>query len=113
MNQSIRRVGIILFLLLWFFLISLPAFAMLLTVRGQIQLGQEDNRLRVFLLQEQDAEGVGFELARPYRPNDSCDQISLRYIMWVGEPKNVTFCQCIETGSRAALPATPGACVPP
>ncbi len=113
MNQSRKRLGIILFLLLWFFLVSLPALAFILATRGQLQLGDEYNHLRVFMLQENAAEGIGIEIVRPFRSVPTCTQSNVRYFMWVGDPENVTFCQCYDAETGAPLSAIQGNCVEP
>jgi hypothetical protein len=114
MNQIGKKLGIIFFLLLWLFLLSLPALAFILAAQGQIQIGNEgNNHLRIFLLQERSAEGVGFELVRPISVDLPCSQTTIRYLMWEGEPENVTFCHCLDLQTGSALPATSGRCVLP
>lgn len=103
-----------LFILIWLFFISLPILAFVLAARQQIQIGgDEHSHLRIFLLQEKDAEGVGVELARPFSTNPPCSQTNVRFFMWAGDPKNVTFCQCFDPQTNDYLPAAPGVCNPP
>ena len=114
MNTRSSFIGRVLFILIWLFFISLPIFASVLFTRQQIQIGgDERGHLRIFLLQEKDAEGVGFELARPFSTNPPCSQTSVRFFMWTGDPENVTFCQCFDPQTNEYLPATPGVCNPP
>ena len=114
MNTWPRFIGRFLFVLIWLFFISLPIFAFVLAARPQIRIGgDERSYLRIFLLQEKDAEGVGVELTRPFSTNPSCSQTYVRFFMWTGTPKNVTFCQCFDLQTNDNLPAAPGVCSPP
>jgi len=114
MNSRRKFIGRSLFLLVWLFLISLPLFAFVLAARQQITIGSDEyNHLRIFLLQEKDAEGIGIEFARPFSADPSCVQTSVRYFMWTGEPENVTYCQCFDPQTNDNLPATVGVCNPP
>jgi hypothetical protein len=111
MNRWPRYIGFLVFLLVWLFLISLPAFAFVLATRGQIELGStKGQQLRIFLVQEEDAEGLGVEWARPLSSQTHCLQTSVRYFLWAGQPQNVTFCQCIDPATDDLLPAVPGPC---
>lgn len=101
MNRRPRYVGYLVFLLVWLFLISLPTFAFIFAVRGQVELGRTEGLyLRVFLVQEKDTEGVGIEFARPVSSQPTCLQTSVRYFLWAGQPQNATFCQCIDPRSN-------------
>jgi hypothetical protein len=114
MKKWPRLIGCFLLIIIWFFVISLPIFAFMLATRQQILLGSDErSHLRIFLLQEKDAEGIGVELARPFSTNPLCNQTNVHYFMWVGTPKNVTFCQCFNPQTNDNLPAAPGVCKPP
>ena len=90
---------------------SIPLFSFSLAARNQLQLGaDEGSHVRIFLIQERNAEGIGVEITRPDRLSPGCVETSVRYFMWKGEPENVTFCHCIDLESGYALPASPGAC---
>jgi len=114
MNPWSKYLGRLLIILIWLFIISLPLFAFVIAARQQIQLGRgEHNHIRLFLMQEKDAEGVGFEWSRPFSTKPPCTQTTVRYFMWTGEPENVTFCQCFDSESTEALPAILGSCPAP
>jgi hypothetical protein len=114
MNTWPRFIGCFLLILIWLFFISLPIFAFTLAARQQIQLGSDErSHLRIFLLQEKDAKGIGIELARPFSTNPPCSQTSVRFFMWAVPSKNVTFCQCYDPQTNDNLPAVPGVCNPP
>lgn len=109
-----RRFTYIVVTLIWLFLISLPTLTFLLAARQQLQVGQDDrNHVRLFVIQESFAEGIGLEWVRPSPAVENCTQTSVRYFMWVGEAENVFFCQCFDPQSQAAQSATQGACLAP
>lgn len=111
MNSRRKYIGRSIILIIWLFLISLPLFALTLAARQQITIGsEEDNHLRIFLLQEKDAEGIGIELARPFSADPFCIQTTVRYFMWTGEPEDTTFCQCFDPQTNDHLPAAIGVC---
>lgn len=113
MNRWSKRILTLLFLIFWLVAISLPAFAFLLAARGQLQVGVPDNHVRVFLLQEADAEGIGVERTRPQQTTTTrCIETSVRYLMWAGAPENTTFCQC-ENADGELMSATNGRCPTP
>jgi len=113
MNAWSNNLGRFLFILLWLFLICLPMFAFILATRQEIKIGNDQNNLRIFLIQEADLEGIGLESSRlsPSRP--SCTQTNVKYLMWVGEPENVTFCLCVDPETGYSLPAIQGTCHAP
>lgn len=123
MNAWVKRLLIGLFIVVWLVLLFTPAVAFLLAARGQIQVGpQEGRHVRVFLLEDAEAEGLGLERARPVPPPQdvvgaSCLQTSVSYWLWSGGPdesQDVAFCQCFGPDG-GALPAdvVPAACVAP
>lgn len=87
-----------------------PVMAVVLATQEQIQIGKETNsHVRVFLVQEGERVGVGFEWTRRVREPAQCAQTSLIYLMWEGEGDNATYCQCYdETG--AIVVSRPDAC---
>jgi hypothetical protein len=109
MNPWLRRVLILLFVLVWLAILSLPLLAFTLASRQQIQLG---STARIFLIQEKEAEGIGVEWQRPYRPQPNCSQTSVRYLMWVGETENTTYCHCIDAQTGFATAVAQGVCTP-
>ncbi|MFN2143167.1 MAG: hypothetical protein ACK2U5_21955 [Candidatus Promineifilaceae bacterium] len=106
-----RRLAYIVVIFFWLLLMSIPFFMFSLAARQQLQVGPaEDNHIRVFLIQERDAEGIGLEIARAQANAPGCTQTSVRYFMWKGEPENVVFCSCVDMETGDTLPASPGAC---
>lgn len=106
MRRWPKHLGCILILLVWLFLVSLPLCAFVLAARQEIGVGGPQNHVRIFLLQDREAEGIGLELTRPFSRTPSCTQTSVNYFMWVGEPDNVTYCLCGDAQSGQAQPAT-------
>ena len=106
-----RRLAYIVVIFFWLLLMSIPFFMFSLAARQQLQVGPaEDSHIRVFLIQERDAEGIGLEIAREQANAPGCTQTSVRYFMWKGEPENVVFCSCVDMETGDTLPASPGAC---
>lgn len=92
---------------------SIPFFLFSLAARNQLQVGSpESNHIRIFLVQEKEAEGIGLEVKRLDSANTGCAETSVRYLMWEGVPENVTFCQCVDLETGHALSTTQGACRP-
>lgn len=111
MNPWPRRLAYTLAILVWLIIMTIPIFTFSLAAQQQLQLGSaEDNHIRIFLIQEKSAEGIGLEIARPVSSTPGCTQTSVNYFMWSGEPQNVTYCQCTDLQSDHTLSATPGAC---
>ncbi len=84
---------------------SFPVVALVLSTQGQLQIGTDPNRhLRLFLIQEDTAGGVGFEWARIAHSHSACTKTSVNYILWEGEAESVTFCQCHDPLTGDLLP---------
>ena len=113
MKSTLRRLAYFLVFLVWLLIMLFPVVAFVLATQGEIMVGKETNsHTRLFLLQEEDTEGVGIEWTRRARESPGCAQTSLIYLMWEGEGENATYCQCYdETG--AIVVSTPGACSAP
>jgi hypothetical protein len=112
MNPWIRRLIYFLILFVWLLFMSLPVLSFALAARNQLQIGPtEGNHLRIFLVQEMDAEGIGLELTRPSQSDLICQQTSVRYLMWKGKAENVTYRLCSDSETGDALPASQGTCL--
>lgn len=113
-NPWSKFIARFIFVLAWLFFISLPLVAFYLAARQQIQIGAEEgSHLRIFLLTDSDAEGIGVEFVRPFPSDPDCIETNVRYFLWSGNPENVTFCQCNDPQSNGPLPAKTGGCLPP
>ena len=112
MKARLRRFLYLLFFIVWLLVMSFPVVAVVLAARHEIQLGSDPrSHLRLFLVQERRAEGVGLEWTRRVRKATGCSQTSVVYLMWKGEGKNVIFCQCYDDDGTLVSSA-PKACDP-
>lgn len=111
MKRWLWRLGYLLALIIWLMVMAFPIFAFTLAGRGEMMFGEPTgSHVRLFLLREPDAEGVGVEWTRPYSSQPTCTHTSVTYIMWEGRNQNTSYCQCINENNGADLPA---ACSPP
>jgi hypothetical protein len=111
MHPWFRRIIYLVVILAWLLIMCFPTFAFLLATRGQLQVGNRDGRyVRIFLLQEPEAEGIGVEQQRLLSEPIGCRQTSIHYFMWVGEGENVSYCQCFDPSTGAPLPVEGRSC---
>ena len=113
MRKWVKRAGYLLAILLWLILISFPVVAFLLATQDQIQIGDAQSGIRLFMLQESDSQGLGLQWTRPYDNNSQesalsgeCTQTSLRYFLWEGDgqSQNSDYCQCYDSQTEQLLP---------
>jgi hypothetical protein len=103
-NRGVRALGCAVATLLWLAAMALPILAAVLAVRGQIELGSDEgHHLRVFLVQERAAEGVGLVWSRVVATAPNCRQTAVRYLMWRGAGENASFCVCYDPATGEAL----------
>lgn len=111
MRRLPRRLLYTIAIIIWLLVMSFPIIAMVLATQQQIQIGDDSRRhVRLFLLQEENAQGVGIEWARPLRENRSCSKTSVNYLLWEGEAKPASYCQCFDTLTSTLLPDALSAC---
>ena len=111
MKIWLRRIGALLFVTFWLAVMAFPVVAFALATQEQISIGSADGRhLRLFLLQEDDASGVGFEWSR--RAGPDCLQTSIGYLLWEGDETDpgTSYCQCIDPQSNILQPQPLSAC---
>ena len=113
MSSRAKFIGRSLFVFFWLLLISIPTLTLVLAASKEIKIGGEQTYLRIFLLQEKDAEGIGLEISQFFSKVPFCSQTDVRYFMWTGEPDNVKYCHCLEPQTGYSLQFIPGACAPP
>jgi hypothetical protein len=102
-----KRLLYVLLLVLWLFAIAFPFFAFALAGKGELQMGDENGRFaRAFLLNSDEAEGVGFVWAGM---DGDCQESTLVYLLWEGDAKNGRYCQCLNADGER-LSATEGSC---
>ncbi len=96
MRRWLRRLGYVFIFIAWLLVMLFPVFAFQLATKGELAWGEETGRqVRVFLLQDKNAEGIGVQSTRP-QPNSACFTTTVRYYMWVGEGQNSQYCQCLD-----------------
>lgn len=115
MNGSrwLKRLLYLLIIVVWLLLMIFPTFAFMLANNGRIELGSNPrNQLRFFLVQEEDADGIGMEWSRPSWGQAQCAQTSLAYLFWEGgeSGQNATYCHCYDPVTEAPLPVEAGSC---
>lgn len=110
MKRWLRRLLYLVVFMLWLLLMVFPFVAFTLATKGELRLGGESH-LRIFLVQEAEANGVGFEWRRELFQPDDCLRTSVGYLMWEGESEGVTYCQCFDPTTNAPLPVEGAACV--
>lgn len=113
MKRWLRRFGYLAFVIIWLMVMCFPTFAFVLAANGQLELGSSPrNHLRFFMVNEEDADGLGVEWARPLLGNSSCAKTSVTYFFWEGGEanQNVSFCQCVDPLTDAPLPVDESSC---
>lgn len=113
MKRWLRRFGYLLFVIIWLMIMCFPTFAFTLAMRQQLQLGgSPGNHLRFFLVQEEQADGIGVEWARPLLGQPGCTKTSINYLFWEGDAanQNVSFCQCVDPQTKVPLPTDENSC---
>ena len=108
---ALRPLGCLVGIVVWLFFMSLPIFIFMLINQGQLEWGSDpQNQMRIFLLQEVEQEGVGFQWTRPRRAETSCLDTTVYFFMFRGEGENEQNCTCMaDLGDR---PPPDGCSVP-
>jgi len=102
----IRRVAYFVVLVVWLIVMCLPMLAFVLAMRGEFNLGGQENRhVRVFLVQGDEEDGIGFEWTRSAAKDSKCLNSSVRYLLWEGDAEkvNADYCQCFSSIDRQNL----------
>lgn len=95
MRRWLLRLSYLLLFLLWLAVMSVPAVAFVLATQDEIRLGEAPARyVRIFLISERDAQGIGIEHARWVEDPPGCVQTNVRFLMWEGESQAIVHCQC-------------------
>ncbi len=110
MIRWLKRILVAVLLVIWFAIMLFPCMAFNLAMQTEMRMG---SNIRIFLVTEEIGEGIGVEWKRPFTTSDlSCTETSVNYLMWTGNPDNVTYCQCIDATTGETLPSTPTNCKP-
>ena len=118
--RLLRRIGCGLLLVLWFgFLILGPCAVVTLISGNDIRLVHsdvpDDNTLRIWLIQQAHARGLGISTGYSVDPdaNTVCTVTDTSFILWLGEGQSSHSCACYtrqSNGSYLSLSDGPDAC---
>ncbi len=109
----LKRLGYFLVIILWLVGMIFPTFAFVLAAQEEIELGNRNGvYVRVFLVREDDGEGVGIESTRPFLGKNQCVKNSITYLFWEGNApeENNSFCQCYDPDTGDSLPVLGDSC---
>jgi hypothetical protein len=104
-RKPLRLLAYLIAILAWLAVMSLPLLAFLIATRGEIQLGAgAQSHLRLFLVQENNAQGLGLEWSRREAATGNCAKTTVRYFLWEGSgaDQGVEYCHCFD--ARSGLP---------
>ncbi len=92
-----RRLIYLTILLAWAFLMCFPILAFTIAIRGQVEFG---NAVRIFLVQEDNSQGLAIQWNRQAGNQENCIRSSVRYFLWDSsdETQNADYCQCYTEG---------------
>lgn len=99
----LKRMGCALILVLWFVLLLMPCFFIFMATQGElaIQLGDIPGQsFRIWLINE--TRERGFAISQPSVVSTSSDNLAtcmrmdVSFLLWQGEGKPTTFCECFE-----------------
>jgi predicted membrane protein len=114
----LRRLGCIIGLIIWLFLVFSPCLMIVLAVRGEIALttgSAPEQKLRIWLIQEAAQSGVGFSNVDVLTDGDQlCVQTNVRFMLWRGQAEPAQYCECYtrtETDWQL-LDVSQDACIP-
>lgn len=87
---------------------TMPIFAFVLAARGELTVGNENgSNVRLFMVNSDDAEGIGIQRVRKTSAEGRCFQGSVRYLLWEGQSEGLSadYCSCFDesTGYLTAV----------
>lgn len=99
MTRRFVYLGIV---LVWLLLMCFPVLAFTLAINGQVAFG---DTIRIFLVQDDDNQGIGIQWNRRAGVQENCLRSSVRYFLWeqAGQTQNVDYCRCYEQGDIEGL----------
>jgi hypothetical protein len=104
MRRGLRLLAYAGAILLWLVVMTLPFAAAALAIQGEIEVGGSAGRhLRIFLIQEGSAEGVGVTWARPVPAGPNCRRTTVTYLLWRGRGENVSYCLCYDPAAAETI----------
>ncbi|MGD8583935.1 MAG: hypothetical protein PVH65_02975 [Chloroflexota bacterium] len=110
----LRRLVYLIVIILFLVVMTLPIFAFVLAARGELMIGSDQgNYLRLFMVNTDQAEGIGLQRVRQSAASEGCQQGSVRYFLWEGQSRelNADYCTCFKADSGTET--IPGQCPDP
>ncbi len=107
-----RRIAYLIVTIVLLLIMSLPILAFALAARGELTIGNiQGSYLRLFLVNSDEAEGIGFQRLRQSAGGGDCQQGSVRYFLWEGQSRalNADYCTCLDP--RTGQETNPGRCI--
>lgn len=104
----LRRLAYLLIVLLWLIVMALPIAAFLLAARGELMIGAEQgSHLRLFMINSDEAEGIGIQRVQKAKSAEDCFEGSIRYLLWEGQNGrlNTDYCSCVDPQTGYADPS--------
>ena len=109
-RSLLRPMAYLVAILAWLFVMSLPVLAFLIATRGQIQLGADaQSNVRLFLVQEENVQGLGVEWSRRDSDSRDCARTTVKYLLWQGggSGQNVEYCRCFDPATNQPQESRP------
>ncbi len=115
LKRILRLLGYTAFFFLWLLIMALPCFAFALAARGELgwQRG-EYNSDRVWLIQERDQKGLGYQVERIVSDQRAsggpvCVRNTAYFWLWEGaaEDTNIDYCECLAADGTVTDLACP------
>jgi len=100
-----RKIGYLGVVIIWLTIMCFPILAFALAIKGEIKIGdRKRSGLRVFMVKEKEAQGIGFEWSRELDSQFECTNTSVRYLLWESDQSdpNVNYCLCYEQDGEDA-----------
>ena len=124
-RNSLKRLGCLILLMLWFALLLLPCGLFYLAANGEIRLQHGDipqshahPLLLISLVSEQNERGLRIEASHALAVEPGlCVETAVRFVLWQssGGDQNARYCDCYTRGAADAWllsETSPGACLP-
>jgi len=95
----LRRIIYLLITLAFLIVMTVPILAFILAARGELMVGNVDgSNVRLFMVNTDEAEGIGIQRVRRTSTGKDCLRGSVRYVLWEGQGDDLgaDYCSCID-----------------
>lgn len=96
MKKWSRRLTYLIITVIWLAIMLSPLVAVRLATNGRMEIGNTT----LFLIQERDTGGIGFQTTREVENEAMCTYNAVRFLMWEGEGENTRTCSCSDGVER-------------